>query len=120
MSDRKFQDFKPVILKKVTPKKKVNTNKQNNQRTIMTKIDNEEIKLPTVPLEMSKIIQQARTNKNLTQVDLAKKCNFPKETIRDYENGKAIIKHSELTAICRALGINLYMPKPVKVNDQTK
>ena len=82
----------------------------------MAKIDNEEIKLPSITNDMRICIQQARCQKKMTQVDLANKCCIPKSIIENYENGSAIPKKSELTKINRALGLNLQMPKLVTTN----
>lgn len=134
MSKQFVQDFEPVIFNKKS--KRQNNNNQNNQNNSkperkyyagknkqnksdvnIRKLENEEIKLPTISLEMRKLIQQTRNNKKWTQEDLARNCGLPKEVIRDYENGKAIVKQSELSKINKALGLNLKKPRPVKMNN---
>ena len=132
MSTHQLQDQKPIIIKKRTPHgqkqpKNANTevkpryqagkNIQNKSSLDMRKIDNQEIQLPTASLEMRKLIQQTRSNKNWTQEDLAKNCDLRKETIRDYENGKAIVKKCELVKINRALGLNIKKPTPIPIGD---
>jgi len=130
MSNRIIQDFEPVIIKKTPTKQEqiksgnftveqkfqAGKNSQSRQSINMRKIDNEEIKLPTVPHEMKLAIQAARNAKKWTQEELAKNSQLPKEIIRDYENGKAVVKQDELSKINRALGLNLRKPKPIKVN----
>ena len=54
--------------------------------------------------EMSMKIRQARTNKNLTQKQLAKMCNLHISIIQNYENEKAII-NSHLATIKHVLNI---------------
>lgn len=124
-----IQDFEPVIFNKTNKQNQHSNNNnqkkyqsgkniQNKSDVDMRKIDREEIKLATASLDMKKAIQQARCNKKLTQEDLAKLCCLPKEVIRDYENGKAIVKQAELSKINKALGINLRKPKNIKINNQ--
>lgn len=129
MSNGVVQDFKPLIIKKnqtkqdkiksgnftVEQKFKGGKNAQTKQDIDMRKLDNEEVKFRTVPHEMKLAIQAARNSKKWTQDELAKNCQLPRETIRDYENGKAIVKQVELSRINKALGLNLKKPKPIKV-----
>lgn len=60
--------------------------------------------LQTVSLDLQRQIQQARSNKKMTQQELATACNLPLSTIRDYENGKAIPNGQILSKIGRVLG----------------
>lgn len=78
-------------------------------------IEEERITLPKATLELGKTIQKGRTEKKLSQEQLAKICGFKKEIIRDYEKGVAIAKKSELDKISKALGIKLNMPKTKKI-----
>ena len=119
MSDRTIRDFNVIKLTprpKFAPKKPTSTN-FSQFKNIKSKIDNEEIKLSTISAEMSKSIKNARAEKNLSQVDLAKRCNLAKDRIRDYENGKATPIRGELVIINNVLGLNLKMPKPIKIVD---
>lgn len=63
-------------------------------------------------LELSRQIQQARCAKNppLSQKDLDKKCNFPSNTVRDYENGTATVIPDQLNILSRELGVQLKRP----------
>lgn len=90
-------------------------NIQNKSTVDMRKIDGEKIKLSTTTLEMRKIIQEARVKVGLTQINLAQQCGLPKEVIRDYENGSAVIKQNELDKINRTLNLQLKKPKPKKI-----
>ena len=62
--------------------------------------------------ELSKQIQQARCAKEppVSQRDLDKKCNFPPNTVRDYENGTATVIPVQLTILSRELGVQLKRP----------
>jgi ribosome-binding protein aMBF1 (putative translation factor) len=78
--------------------------------------------LPHSDRSLSLQIQQARLAKQvgghtMTQSDLNKACNLPANTVRDYENGTAIVKQHELTAMSRALGVMLKKPKVAKSKD---
>jgi ribosome-binding protein aMBF1 (putative translation factor) len=59
-------------------------------------------------------IQQARQIKSMSQADLNKACNLPLNTVRRYENGTAVIKQNELTAMSKVLGISIKKPKTIK------
>lgn len=127
------KDFEPVFLKRTVPKdeqiKKGNfetktkyqasKNVQNKSEIDMRKIDNEEIKLKTAPIDLRKQIQQARTTKKLTRAELAQKCSLSEGIIRDYENGTAIVKSGELAKISKALGVQLKKPKAEKLSSDT-
>lgn len=131
MSSRIEQDYDQVVIKKkLTKKEEINKgnyevvakyqsgkNNQNKSEIDMRKIDNEEIKLPTATVDLRNTIQAARTKLGLNQAELAQKCGLPKEIIRDYENGKAIVKQPELDKISRALGIPLKKPKASKISN---
>lgn len=122
MSTKFHQDLKPIVFKKTEKKPTDIVNKyqsgkniQNKSDVDLRKIDNEQIKLATATLEMRKCIQEARKKNNITQEELARRCNLPKDVIRDYENGKAIVKQNELSKINKVLGINLKKPKARKI-----
>jgi putative transcription factor len=71
------------------------TSANQNKINIITnahKIDKEEdtFKHPTISLSVAKKISQARTEKKLTQKELAQKLSLPFKIIQDYEAGKAI------------------------------
>lgn len=97
-----------------TSVKKINsgTNKQTKTNINLSKIENESVKLPKATREMSLAMQNGRTEKKLTQKQLAQKCNLKPDIVKGYENGTAIVKQSEVAAINRALGIKLVVPKP--------
>jgi len=92
------QDWKPVILKKNVPKKRSNY--------VKTKPDEEMCdKAPSkVSHKLSKQIQMTRSKKNMTQSDLANRCNLSVKVIKAYENGSAIPNNNELNKLRRILG----------------
>jgi DNA-binding XRE family transcriptional regulator len=59
----------------------------------------------TVSGSLSEQMRQARAAIGLTQDQLAQQCNFPKQIIRDYENGTAIKNHAELAKISQVLHV---------------
>ncbi|XP_062589980.1 endothelial differentiation-related factor 1 homolog [Saccostrea cucullata] len=69
--------------------------------------ETEELHHDTVSLDVSKLIQQARSEKKLTQKDLATKINEKAHLITEYENGKAIPNQQVLAKMERVLGMKL-------------
>jgi ribosome-binding protein aMBF1 (putative translation factor) len=63
--------------------------------------------LPKVTHNLQLQIQQARAAKNWTQKQLAQACNLPMITIRDYENGTALPRHSDIRQMSQVLGVTL-------------
>lgn len=51
------------------------------------------------------IIQKARQQRNLKQVDLAKLCNLDSKVIQQYEKGEGMYDRDALDAICNELNI---------------
>lgn len=99
------------LQKSIEKKQSAGTNKKSTNLDTR-KLENEEIgTLPVPTLELSKQIQQARTNKKITQEELNKTCNFAKGTVQKYENGTAIINSTELQQMSKVLGILLKKPK---------
>lgn len=131
MSSSSDQDWEQRVLKKdnrvKTTEEKLKTgemvkvvrqgiNKNSKSTSGSSKSDNdfdpENISKPvTSTLELKLAIQQARTTKKWTQSDLDKLCNFPSGTIRDYENGTAVIKADQLNKLNKAFGVKLPRPK---------
>jgi ribosome-binding protein aMBF1 (putative translation factor) len=118
------EDFKQTVLKKdkLPPPKKSNLPDLNSiqkkvtyQQDNLKNIEEEKIKLPKVSLDMAKQIQNKRAEMKLTQEQLAQKCGFTKDVIRNYENCQAVPKQSELSKINKALGLSLKMPKKEKL-----
>jgi transcriptional regulator with XRE-family HTH domain len=60
----------------------------------------------TLQQKVGKRIQEIRMGKNLSQQDLASKCNFEKSNMSGLENGNANATLSTLEKICNALEID--------------
>lgn len=96
-----FQDWEPVVLKKnVYSEKKTSVNKLDNE-------DDEIKKQVTISSSNSKLIQQARLLKKISQKDLANKINKDVKTIQIYESGKGVPELGVMLKIEKALGIKL-------------
>ncbi|KAK7584194.1 hypothetical protein V9T40_005157 [Parthenolecanium corni] len=85
------------------------SNKQHATTKNTAKLDREteELKHDHVPLELGKLIQQARQEKKMSQKDLASKINEKPQIIQEYENGKAIPDQSVIGKIERTLCVKL-------------
>ena len=94
-------DEPPMILKKKIPSKPKNNTKYQ-------KIDDFDIeKIKIADRELARAIQMARISKNMSQEDLNKQCNFPKNTIKDYENCVACVNTQQLNKLNFILGVVL-------------
>ena len=100
------QDWNPIILKKTTHK--IN-NSQNKKNTNNDDIDYE--KKPTVSLSNSLLIQKSRTEKQMSQKDLAKKLNIDSKIIQLYESGKIIPDNRLMIKLEKILHITLNKKK---------
>lgn len=131
MSNTFVQDYEPVVFRKKTQTEiaQKDTNTVQKQRSIgkyinsksdidMRKIEREQIKPAIITLEMRKMIQETRNTKGWTQEDLAKNCGLPRDVIKNYENGKAIVKQFELDKINKVLGLKLKKPKAIKMDPE--
>lgn len=50
-------------------------------------------------------IKAARTNRGMTQDELARALNVTKKTVSAWENGKAFPKVDKVDALCEVLGV---------------
>ncbi|XP_062845210.1 endothelial differentiation-related factor 1 homolog [Trichomycterus rosablanca] len=84
-------------------------NKQHLVTKNTAKLDREteELQHQRVSLEVGKVIQQGRQEKEMTQKDLATKINEKPQIIADYECGKAIPSNQIMCKIERVLGLKL-------------
>ena len=64
-------------------------------------------KLPVISHNFKIQLQQERQKKNLSQDELAKKCNIPVKFIKDYEAGNGIVNNAHIQLINKALGSKL-------------
>jgi len=100
------------------------TNKHTATTLNTTKLDREteELHHNTIGIDVSKLIQQSRQSKGMTQKELATKICEKPQVVNDYEAGKAIPNQQILGKLERALGVKLrgkekgqpIQPKPAK------
>ena len=119
--NRPDQDWEPVILRKPGAEKKTETVRKttgSNVRTIhvssksANNFDPENMEKPKMTnTSLGKAIQTARMQKKMTQKDLDRQCNLPKNTVQDYENDKAVYVPAQVNAMARVLGVTLPRPK---------
>ncbi|XP_072016019.1 endothelial differentiation-related factor 1 homolog [Amphiura filiformis] len=69
--------------------------------------ETEELHHDRVPLEVGKLIQRGRQDKEMTQKDLATRINEKPQVINDYEAGRAIPNQQVLAKIERVIGMKL-------------
>jgi len=70
-------------------------------------------RIGTVPLDLAKRIQQARTARGMKQGELAALINERVNIVNDYENGRAVPDHVLLNKLDRALGVKLRSKHPL-------
>lgn len=83
--------------------------KSNNEGQRLTMVDRETdiVKLKKLDASVGKTISKVRTEKKLSQKDLATKINEKPQIINEYESGKAIPNQQILGKIERTLGVKL-------------
>lgn len=132
------QDWEPVILRNRNPK--TNSKQQKNAKgdvqtvlrnttpnasstvqlpkTLLHDFDPENV--PTVLMTSNNLSTSIRIARNaklmpnglpMTQSDLDKASQVPKNTVRDYENGSAVYNSDHVNKIARALGVTLPRPR---------
>lgn len=121
------QDWKPVTFNrpptKVEQVRKTGTvlvkkhdagNNHNSDRAVDSrKLEEQEVgHVPTADLSLGKALEKARSAKKLSQSDLDKKCSFPANTVKSYENSTAVINQQYLSKLEKELGVKL--PRPPK------
>lgn len=84
-------------------------NKQHTAAKNVAKLDREteELHHETVGLDMSRLIQQGRQAKGMTQKELATKICEKPQVVNEYESGKAIPNQAVISKLERALGMKL-------------
>ena len=101
------QDWNHIILR--NPNQKPEKEKKNHvQVTQQMKLDKDDPSKPkVVSKDLAKQIIAARTSKNMTRKQLAFAINEEISVIDKYENAKAIVNHSILQKIRKALNCKL-------------
>lgn len=110
MSDPVFQDWTPVVFKKNN--KQVNTEEKQKTRayqenSALRKLESDEYVAPKPKTELRQFLQKARTERGLSQKELAKKINVTPATIQQWESGKTIIAGNSITALNKVLKVNM-------------
>lgn len=95
---------------------RTNTKPNSNSSSVNShKLDKDETPIPTtIPHELKIQIQQARTEKKMTQKELANALNSQVTLIQGYENGTAIPNGAFLAKMSKVLGVSLKNPKKQK------
>ena len=99
------QDWEPVVLKKT-----IKNNNKPDKKINNTDDMDYEIK-PTVSLSNSLLIQKSRTEKKMSQKELAQKLNIDSKIIQLYECGKAIPDNKLMIKLEKILNIKLNKKK---------
>lgn len=107
MKQQSGQDWEPIIFNKTNSE----YNKKENTTNEKKYVDEEVEKKPIISLNNSKLIQQARTVKKMTQQQLAQKINKDQKTIQLYESGKIAPDYAIMCKIEKALGVKLNKKK---------
>lgn len=103
------QDWTPRVLRK-TNIKTVSQTGSYGPKPIS--FDPTETKQPIITTrELGIAICNARKKKSYKQNDLDIRCGFAKNTVRDYENGSAIVKPEQINTMNKQLGVVLPRPK---------
>ena len=128
------QDWTPVVLRREKTKEQrikdgefTAVRKPQHVTSVSKKVANdfdpENIqKVVTSNHDLGRAIQDARAKipsrtdpgRVMTQSELDQICAFPKNTVRDYENGTAKIVPEQLNTLNRVLGVILPRPKASK------
>ena len=112
-SKKKKNNYSKINTSKREPlQKKFNGGKNSQIQTVnANKIEKEfeedKFELKTISYNTKVQIQKGREEKKFTQKQLGQKCNLPENIIRDYEQGKGILKQNDLLKISKALGITI-------------
>lgn len=100
------QDWTPVVFKKtktnevekkphvINPLKKLDENKESFEHR-------------KIPKALSDSVKKTRTDKKMTQDQLAKLINEKPCIINDIENGRGVYDHIKINKVLRALGLTL-------------
>jgi ribosome-binding protein aMBF1 (putative translation factor) len=111
MSSANFQDWEPVVLKKTTVQKQVNTQNQPGFKEYIKLVEDDIPKLNKITREYAQAIVDGRKALNITQKELAQKMCVKDNIIKEYENCSVINFNLQFyKRILKALNIN---PKTV-------
>ena len=99
------QDWTPVVFKKKTEKDKPKHVEVNP----MKKLDDhkESFEHKKIPKYISDSVRKTRTDKKMTQDQLAKLINEKPCVVNDIENGRGVYEHVKINKVLKALGLSL-------------
>lgn len=127
MSNTPYQDFKVVTLRR--NKTKAEKARAGETDIVRRRTDNKQsgatlsqkaahdfdpenaTKIVTSNRDLGIALQKARTALKMSQSDVDKACSFAKNTVRDYENGKAVIVPAQINKMNLILKTKLPRPK---------
>lgn len=105
------QDWTPVILSNPNKVKNQPTTivdrKDSKQNTVKTNEEGDVIGVKKVSKIMGNELVKARTSKNLTQIQLAKKCNIDSKVIAENERGGCVYNAQTWNKLCKELGVKI-------------
>ena len=111
------QDFKDYIIRGGQSNSKTRSIREGKMESVMkkkvdnhmNKLDNEDDvkRVEKVNLDVRRIVQKVRTEKGMTQKELADRVNMKVEIIRDLESGKLSKNPQLLSKLQRVLGVRL-------------
>lgn len=111
MSSANFQDWEPVVLKKTTVQKQINTQNQPGFKEYIKLVEDDIPKLNKITREYAQAIVDGRKALNITQKELAQKMCVKDNIIKEYENCSVVNFNLQFyKRILKALNIN---PKTV-------
>ena len=111
MSSANFQDWEPVVLKKTTVQKQINTQNQPGFKEYIKLVEDDSPKLNKITREYAQAIVDGRKALNITQKELAQKMCVKDNIIKEYENCSVVNFNLQFyKRILKALNIN---PKTV-------
>jgi ribosome-binding protein aMBF1 (putative translation factor) len=86
MSSANFQDWEPVVLKKTTVQKQINTQNHPGFKEYIKLVEDDIPKLNKITREYAQAIVDGRKALNITQKELAQKMCVKDNIIKEYEN----------------------------------
>lgn len=111
------QDLREIIIRGGSVNTKINDLRNGNVEAVMKKkVDRHLIKIDNaneaeaiekVNMDIRRIVQKTRTEKSMTQKQLAERINVKYEIIRDLESGKLAKDTQLLSKLQRVLGVRL-------------
>lgn len=100
-----LQDWTPVVFRK----KKDSEKPKHVQANPLKKLDEhkESFEHKKIPKSISDAVRKTRTEKKMTQDQLAKLINEKPCVVNDIENGRGVYEHVKINKVLRALGLTL-------------